>query len=84
MKCLKDKLSFSCISPAVGCRGELVLSAARCVIYNDFVKWNPIMLHFCKKICFIQQFCSCYQFYHVDPLKIICNRYYQIISTYSI
>ena len=83
MKCLKDKLSFSCISPAVGCRGELVLSAACCVIYNDFVKWNPIMPHFCKKICFIQQFCSCYQFYHVDPLKIICNRYYQIISTLS-
>ena len=52
MKCLKDKLSFSCISPAVGCRGELVLSAACCVIYNDFVKWNPIMLHFCKEDMF--------------------------------
>ena len=52
MKCLKDKLSFSCISPAVGCRGELLLSAACCVIYNDFVKWNPIMLHFCKEDMF--------------------------------
>ena len=47
MKCLKDKLSFSCISPAVGCRGgDGVVCCLLCYLqwFREMESYNATLL----------------------------------------